>query len=811
MQNNPPSSEAAGPERLIANRYRLGQSLGKGSFGEVFFAYDIKFDPPKAVAVKVLHPQYLNEAGVREEIRREASVLARFNHPNILRVIDFDVTPELAYIVTDLAEGGSLSGKLRPDPTKPPVRISLEETARYLEQIAEALDEAHANGLAHRDIKPLNILLDKRGRPMLADFGLAAALSTSSSSVLVEAGSSGTPLYMAPEQWNGQAGKSSDIYALGVLTYQLLAGQVPFQGNHAALAYQHLNNPVPKLSERAPDLHYPPALDAVLAGAMAKDPRQRTRPASEFARRFRAAIEAGASGPTEMLPNPQLYVPTVPLLDQNYPASPGTNPPPVSEPHIYFPAAGTVPPNYNRAGTVSPSYSYNNETRPKNSEPSNYYESNQETRANPVPPNYAYNNQTQANNPPPNYVYESEPRPVTAPPVRRVVPPPPPPRRRKSGLLIGLLVGFIVVGLAAIATGVFLLNSSKPDPAVVPTVATATATQAAPATTTAPVVNNLPTATPPPANTTPAQPPKTTVAAATARDKLLQSSGQLAFTAGRDGQNKVYLASLSGGKFGDLVEIAPSADDAVISPDGKFIAYHSNAYSPKDASGKPTATRVYISPINNHAARVAIGDGVNPTWSPDGRYLVWVSEELGCDGDDLVKVELDRSNPNTVAPKGSPTRVTCTGYRKRTPRWSVNNEIVFSLSSEKLSQTNMKLVKVAANAASATNFTQLVAGLYPNWSPDGTKIVYSSGFSDGKSAQLYLINSDGSQQKQLTSAGWNYRPMWSSNGLILFSSNREKAGQLNYSLWVMNPDGSQQERLTVGAEDVSSVWAFINS
>lgn len=305
---------------LIANRYQLQQQLGKGTFGVVYRADDLKFNPPRAVALKLLHSKFLNEAEVRADIEHEASVLARFSHPNILRVIDFDISETQAFIVTELAEGGSLARKIRPDASRPPVRMALDEVARYLEQICEAMDEAHTAGLVHRDLKPLNILLDKRGRPVVADFGLATALSTSQSSVLVDASASGTPPYMAPEQWLGHAGKASDIYALGVITYQLITGQLPFQGDQSALAFQHLQGPIPKLSDWAPDLQYPPALDEVIAGVLAKDPRQRTKPALEFYRHFKVVLCTGTATvrpvkedglpPTVNIPSPNYFAPT---------------------------------------------------------------------------------------------------------------------------------------------------------------------------------------------------------------------------------------------------------------------------------------------------------------------------------------------------------------------------------------------------------------------------------------------------------------------------------------------------------------------
>jgi serine/threonine protein kinase/beta-lactamase class A len=280
-----------GQNGLISGRYGLVKSLGKGGFGEVYEADDIQFTPPRKVAIKVLHPQFISEPEVRESLKQEAGVLARFDHPNILRVIDFNITPDFAYIVTDLALGGSLMRKIRPDPTKPPIPMPFLEIADYLDQLTEALDEAHEKGLIHRDIKPHNILITQRNRPLLADFGLATAISNSTASV-VDAQSSGTPAYMAPEQWRGKVGRPTDIYALGVVTYQMLTGYPPFTGDHFELMGQHLNNEVPPLSFRAPNLRYPPALDEVVARAMAKEYRERIHPAREFARQFRAALTA---------------------------------------------------------------------------------------------------------------------------------------------------------------------------------------------------------------------------------------------------------------------------------------------------------------------------------------------------------------------------------------------------------------------------------------------------------------------------------------------------------------------------------------
>ncbi len=845
MQNDWSQYTTAGSNRLLADRYRLHQSLGKGSFGEVFYAEDIKFDPPKQVAVKLLHSQYINDSQIREDIKHEASTLARFNHPNILSVIDYDISQERAYIVTSLAEGGSLANKLRPDPMKPPVRLPLEEVARYLDQIADALDEAHSFGLIHRDIKPLNILIDRRGRPLLADFGLAAALTGSQSSVLVDTSASGTPLYMAPEQWNGQAGKASDIYALGVLLYQLITGQPPFQGNQAALAYQHLNTPVPALRERAPDLVYSPALDAVLAEAMAKEPRQRTRSATELARHFRAALEDKPKPPTVLRPaDPTLPViqpgslPTRPL--NNLPGGPGlgTGQDLGVNQNIY-----NAKPNTRLHPGNAPTGSSSDVVYQPISQPGQPgSQSGSQLSSQPFASNRNPYNQNQT---PPVY-----------PPVGWNSPPPviAPARPNRLGLfIVAAVIAFLLIaGVVAF----LVLNSNQP---VVPPASTVQASNISPTVNTRPPlttasllttqtasltavpVNTLPVTiaaptTPPPTSAVPetTAPPVTTVLTTTAvpttyaapvttayppvttpppaslkpLDIILSSSGTVVFTNHRAvagdpaNGNTIFVSKLNNGSFSNPVGVVPNGGDAVISPNGNYVAYHTNAYSPKDPKGLPTSTEVYVSPLNNFGQRFLIGNGVNPTWSPDGQRLIWVSEEQGCGGDDLIQVTLDFSQAGVIKTKaGSQSRLTCDGLRKRSPRWSAQSEIAFSLSSEKSSQTNMRIVKIPAISKDTINYIILATGLFPYWSPDGSQLVYATGKTDGTDAQIFQIDGTGKNNHPLTNSatqGWNYRPMWLPNGLILFSSNRDRAGQASTSLWVMNPDGTGQDRLPLG-------------
>ena len=326
MQNSWPSNSNTNNPRLIGRRYYLSRSLGEGGFAEVFYAYDTRFQPHRPVALKLLYPQLLTDPQVCRDLQNEASALAAFNHPHILRVLDFEFSPTQAYLVTELAEGGSLDNMLRP-PGKPTIHLPLRQALIYLEQIAAALDEAHRAGMIHRDIKPKNILLDRQGRVLLADFGLAMTINHSVALKTMQS-VFGTPEYTAPEVWEDKVGKASDIYALGAVFFEMLAGQAPFQGSLPALLKQHLHDPVPRLRDRQPDLAYPVGLDEVLAQAMAKDPAHRPRTATELFRLVREVYPNSLLNPNQAnsVPRPANVLPpkaaTAPDPDPTLPSRP---------------------------------------------------------------------------------------------------------------------------------------------------------------------------------------------------------------------------------------------------------------------------------------------------------------------------------------------------------------------------------------------------------------------------------------------------------------------------------------------------------
>ncbi|HET9941677.1 MAG TPA: protein kinase [Candidatus Eisenbacteria bacterium] len=263
--------------------YEITEEIGAGGMATVFRAYQPSMD--RHVAIKVIRTSILHDEGLRERFQREARLIARLEHPHLLPVYDFDGESDPPYIVMRYLEGGTLK-QVQQRGTVP-----REEILHVLRQLAGALDYAHRQGIVHRDLKPSNIMIDREGNAFLTDFGIAR--STGKDKDLTGTGLMiGTPGYMAPEQarGDGQAGKAADIYSLGVLAFEALAGSAPYEhesGFEVILA--HMNAPIPKASERNRDL--PKAVDTVLARALAKQPSERFSSATEFVEALTRALK----------------------------------------------------------------------------------------------------------------------------------------------------------------------------------------------------------------------------------------------------------------------------------------------------------------------------------------------------------------------------------------------------------------------------------------------------------------------------------------------------------------------------------------
>jgi len=278
-----------GLEGTSLGRYQLLGRLGRGGMSEVYLAYDESMD--RNVALKVVSS---GQSDYLERFHREAEAISSLHHPHILPAYDYGDQEPWHYLVMPNIEHGTLRHRLEK------VALSLEDAGEMLNQIAGALQMAHDNGIIHRDIKPSNILLRDDHYAYLADFGLAKAMAGGSE--LTQTGALlGTPEYMAPDLADGPATASSDIYALGVLLYQMIAGRVPFTGETPVSIYmKHVREqPLPPSFFNSTIPH---SIDQVVLRALEKDPRRRYQSPQELADAFEQARLTPSIHETQEMP-----------------------------------------------------------------------------------------------------------------------------------------------------------------------------------------------------------------------------------------------------------------------------------------------------------------------------------------------------------------------------------------------------------------------------------------------------------------------------------------------------------------------------
>ena len=273
----------------VGTQYLVDAEIGRGGMAVVYRATDVRLH--RRVAVKVLPPELAFNADVRERFLREAQTSAQLAHPGIVPIYTVGEADGLVYFVMALVDGESLAQRLLRD-----VRLPADDTQTILVAVADALGYAHAQGVVHRDVKPDNIMLDRvTGRALVTDFGIARAAAGDSRLTLTGV-AIGTPAYMSPEQAIGERELDgrSDIYALGVIGYQMLAGETPFRAsNTPAMLVKHVSEPLRPLRALRPDV--PATLDHAITRALAKKPDDRWPDA--FA--FRDALAAPFDGPAD--------------------------------------------------------------------------------------------------------------------------------------------------------------------------------------------------------------------------------------------------------------------------------------------------------------------------------------------------------------------------------------------------------------------------------------------------------------------------------------------------------------------------------
>lgn len=451
--------------------YELRSLLGRGGMGEVYEAYDESKD--RVVALKLLPTELAKDPSYQERFRRESQAAARLAEPHIIPIHDWGEIDGVLYIDMRLVRGQDLRSLL--DETGP---MPAWRAVGFVEQIAAALDAAHYSGLVHRDVKPANILVTDADFAYLADFGIAR---TEGDTAITVAGTAvGSYAYMAPERFDtGPVTGRADIYSLGCVLHEALTGNKPFPAhNVSVLIRAHLSEPPPRPSTQREGI--PPALDAVVARALAKNPNDRFLTAGEFARAARVALAGGQlAGPPAHTVEPGRTVPPAAFP----PATPGFTPPPIqpttvlpvrnSDPTVVQPNTGGLPkyatgafPPYGDQGEQPPTSDlpvivpsdptmvrvsdFHYTPLPQNAQP-----------AQPQPPVWGYGAAQQ-----PDFPYAPAPDPSLYPTSehRRADPAPPPQYRpRRRSMAVPLSIGVLVIAIAAIAgaVGWQVLDSSR--------------------------------------------------------------------------------------------------------------------------------------------------------------------------------------------------------------------------------------------------------------------------------------------------------------------------------------------------------------
>src|SRR5918911_1468043 len=275
---------------VVAGRYELEELVGTGGMSSVFKARDALLE--RHVALKILHPHFTEDEQYVERFRREARAVASLSHPNIVTILDRGEDEGRQFIVFELVEGRTLKEVLDEEGRLP--------VARALEiaiEVARGLGFAHEHGLVHRDVKPQNVILNGDGRAKVTDFGIARSLEVQGVGVTQSGAVLGTSNYIAPEQASGRpVDRTTDVYSLGVVLFELLTGEVPFPGeSFVAVAMQHVSEPPPSVLEARPDV--PVRVARAVDRALEKDPTERFATMDAFAAELQACLAELGSEP----------------------------------------------------------------------------------------------------------------------------------------------------------------------------------------------------------------------------------------------------------------------------------------------------------------------------------------------------------------------------------------------------------------------------------------------------------------------------------------------------------------------------------
>ena len=291
----------------MLGKYEIGPLVGQGGMAQVYKGRHLALK--RDVAIKLIHSYLASREGFIERFQREAQLVAALRHPNIVQVYDLETQAGVFYMVMEFIDGVTLGAQLEQMHAQGNL-FPLKQAINLLLDLCSALAYAHAQGMIHRDVKPGNVMFTSKGQPVLTDFGLAKIVggTTNTASGLVV----GTPAYMSPEQAYGQSGDArSDIYALGVMLFELATGRLPFEGDTPlSIILKQVNQPLPSAKQINPGL--PEAIEQIIDKATAKKPEERYQTCAELAATLRVA---------QLSANPQTQAPGTPSMPPPAPQS----------------------------------------------------------------------------------------------------------------------------------------------------------------------------------------------------------------------------------------------------------------------------------------------------------------------------------------------------------------------------------------------------------------------------------------------------------------------------------------------------------
>ncbi|MER6146242.1 protein kinase [Streptomyces sparsogenes] len=341
---------------LASGRYVVREQLGQGGMAAVYRAHDTGLD--RVVAVKVMHGELGRDPSFRQRFRREAQLAAKLAHPNVVAVHDIGEEPDpggagepMPYLVMEFVGGQSLRERVERGP------VGVDEALRITGDVLSGLEASHALGIVHRDIKPANVMLTPDGRVKVMDFGIARAVQSAESALTGTGTVLGSAPYMAPEQaTGGEVDGRTDLYAVGVMLYQLLSGRLPFEDDSVpTLLFKHVYAEPPALAEAG--VHVPPAVQELVTRALAKTPGERYADAGAMRQRVEEA-RTGKAGPPRQATLPASAVPPAPPdspwhAASTQPARPAATPPGPPAPPTQ-PAWAAAPPPGPQAPPTQP-------------------------------------------------------------------------------------------------------------------------------------------------------------------------------------------------------------------------------------------------------------------------------------------------------------------------------------------------------------------------------------------------------------------------------------------------------------------------